>query len=314
MLKSGPFYDPLSGLRCLTTNCAPHTRYSDYILSGLQQLYENKYSEDVVGIYYDLSNNYICSNPLNGTEFTDAFGRKISKLIVMGLRRHMLRTLRLSREYGKVTMWHAHSMYNPVMHAFGDFWYPGEQYCAAIQQAGTPYYYSDNIPEDVFRSELNMFNKGSAIRFLGELSRANKDYGTREQTMAMCTKLLLNDIPVTIAFEDGAVINQIWKVFKAYDLDSAEVVHFYNADNQVDSDNPQIKVTYYRCSGNRLLMVVGNISSSDQQADIDISHLFGNGDVVRDEFNEKPLAVESGRIQVTVPARQFMLVGIAGAP
>ena len=82
----------------------------------------------------------------------------------------------------------------------------------------------------------------------------------------------------------------------------------------MDSDNPQIKVTYYRCSGNRLLMVVGNISSSDQQADIDISHLFGNGDVVRDEFNEKPLAVESGRIQVTVPARQFMLVGIAGAP
>ena len=221
-----------------------------------------------------------------------------------------LMSLRLSRQFGYITMLHSHSFYNPAIDGFGDIWFPGEQYCAEIQKTGNPYYYTDSISEDVYRSELNMHLKGSAIRFLGNLGRASKAMGTPEQTRAMCTPLLLNDVPIAIAFEDGATINRIWKIQSDYQLDDAIVTYFYDKANPVAVDNEQVKATFYRCPGDRVLLILGNMSPAAQDAQVDISALLTPGSQVTDLWNEQPLEVRDGRIQVSLPQRQFTIIGI----
>lgn len=294
--------------QCLTFACDPRTAYSDYILWNLKQLFERP-KQRYVAVYYDLCNNYLSANPLNGARFKDSFGREVNSLVIMGLRRHLLRTMRYCHETGRDTIYHAHSYYNPMIHAFGDYWYPGEQYCDLIQRQGSPYVYSDSISDNEYRCELNMHVKGSGILFLGNLQRANANYGTTEQTIAMCTKLLLNDVPMAIAFEDGNVINTIWGVFQKYHLDDAEWVPYYEPANRVRSSNRNIVASYYRCPDGRILLVVGNISPEKQTAMINLAAFTKKLTAVREEFYGNDLPVSENRISLTIPARHFRLIG-----
>jgi hypothetical protein len=305
---SYPFVDPFGGTKCMQTNTCPHTRYSDYILWNIRLLFEHP-QQMHTAIYYDLSDNVSCANPLHGCSFKDKFGNTINRLIVMGLRRHMMRTLKYCHQMGRETIFHAHSFYNPVCHDFADYWFPGEQYTTLMQEKRSPYVYSDDIPDDVFRTELNMRLKGSGILFLGNLRRANSGYGSEEQTLAMCTKLLLNDVPISIAFEEGNVINRIWGIGLKYQLDSADIVFYYAKDNRVKSSNPKVAATYYRCKDGRILAMVGNLSKEEQTAEIDCSALKNKLLKVCDEYAGTNLDAPDGKVTLVLKGRQFRIIG-----
>ncbi len=66
-------------------------------------------------------------------------GRPIQRMILMGLRRHLRRTMQYCHERGRVRFFHAHSYYNPVCHGFADYWYPGEQYASMLLRKKSPY-------------------------------------------------------------------------------------------------------------------------------------------------------------------------------
>lgn len=308
-LSTMVFENTFDNITCRQTNPDPCTGYSDYILNNIKLLLDNP-AQQYAAIYYDLAGNALCSNLLHGHQFEDAFGRKISPFIIMGLRKHLMRTMAYAHSRGLDTIYHAHSYYNPAVHAFGDYWFPGEQYSSEIQRAGTPYFYSDLIPDDVFRSELNMFLKGSGLLFLGNLGRANTKYGSEEQTRAMCTKLLLNDIPISIAFEDGKVINQIWGAALKYDLDNATVTKYYEPHHELDSSNPNVKITYYQTPDDRYLIIAGNVSTEDQSAEIDLSRLPLQGKFVTDEYYNVEVPVSQDKVKVDIKAREFALLGL----
>jgi hypothetical protein len=302
------------------TRADPRTGYSDYILWNTSEAL-NHPKQLYVGLYYDISDNQISANELNGASFTDNFGRRINSLIIMGLRRHMLRTYRLAHQHNGVTIYHAHSFYNPMIHDFGDYWFPGEQYCSLMQEKRTPYYYFDHITRDEYRSELNMRLKGSGILFLGNLGRANPawggsmskpqgDAGTGEEyTKAMCTKLLLNDVPLTIAYEEGNVISKIWGAAMRYKLDTA-TVSFYDQQKEIGVE-PASKagVTYYKCPDGRFLAIIGNLTAEPQTVTIDISKLKTGLSKVRDEYDEQDVPVSGAKFTVLLPARHFKLIG-----
>jgi hypothetical protein len=153
-----------------------------------------------------------------------------------------------------------------------------------------------------------MHLKGVGVSFLGNLRRANKSYGTKEQTEAMCTKLLLNDVPISIAFEDGNVINKIWGIALKHKLDSAEWVPYYSKDNKIKSSNPKIAVSYYKCENGKYLIVLGNISKENQNAKINVGQLKQNVNSVFAEYREKSVSVKKDEIGISIPARNFMLV------
>ncbi|MEK6795395.1 MAG: glycoside hydrolase domain-containing protein [Spirochaetota bacterium] len=292
--------------QCMTINADPKTAYSDFILANIKQLFDHP-KQAHAAVYYDLCVNYLSANERNGMRFQDAFGRWINTYIIVGLRDHLKRTTSYCHSRGRNTIYHAHSYFNPMIHAFADYWYPGEQYCSMMQEKNTPYYYSDFISDDVYRSELNMHTKGSAILFLGNLKRANKAYGTEEETRAMCTKLLLNDVPLTIAFEDGNVINTLWGVWMKYRMDSAKVRYYYS-QKEITSSNPKVAVTYYMCSGGRTLAVIGNSSAEEQRAAIDIRGVT-TASAATDEYAGRPVAVKDGILSVSIPPRHFTIIG-----
>ncbi|MCC6422919.1 MAG: hypothetical protein IT447_05525 [Phycisphaerales bacterium] len=307
-IPGGPSY-PLEtrGVHYQSTNTCPHTRFSDYILWNIRLLF-NHPDQMTAAIYYDLVLNYTCANPLHGCSFKDAFGRSVNRLIVMGLRQHLMRTLKYCHKSGRDVILHAHSYYNPAFDVFGDYWFPGEQYGSIMQNEG-PYFYSDKLPDDIYRSELNKNIKGSAVVFTGSLKRANPSYGTEEQTLAMLTKLLLNDISVAISYEDESVINRIWGIALKYKLDDAEVVFFYDPANAIKSNNTNIVTTYYRCADGRILAIVGNMTREDQSAEIDLGSLKAGLTSVHDEYADEMLDAAGGIIQLNIKARQFRIIG-----
>ncbi len=307
-----PFHDRRKHheIRCLQTNTCPHTRYSDYILANIKLLFDHP-KQRIFGIYYDLAGNTACVNPLHGCRFKDAFGRVVSRMILLGLRRHLMRTMAYCHERGRVTMYHAHSYYSPFCHSFGDYWYPGEQYCSLMQRRKSPYVYSDVIPDAVYRSELNMRLRGSGILFLPNLKRANRNYGSTEQTQAMMTRLLLHDVPVSMAFCDGAVIDRWWGIAVRYKLDDARV-HFYYEQGQITSSNPGVKITWYECADGRVLAIVGNVTRKAQEVTVDFAKLMHAPGKFSLEYitGSGPMRMGDKDLIITIPPRLFWVVGV----
>lgn len=292
---------------CIHAPSDPSMAYTDYKLYNLKSLLTYP-DERYAAIYYDLAINFVSRNKYNGMMKKDKFGRMIPKYIIMGLREILKRSLKLAHSLGKDTIYHDHSYYNPLYDSFADYWYPGEQYTALINKKKSPYVYSDVISDDIYETELNSSMKGSAVLFLGNLRRANRAYGTKEQTESYLTKLLLHDIQMAIAFEDGKVINKVWGIKMQYNLDNADVILFDDKNNLVKSSNSKIKVTYYKCSKGRYLLMLGNISKTVQGVTIDISKLKQPTNV-RDEYQDKNIKVSNGKFKLSIPARKFSIIG-----
>src|SRR5690606_13072791 len=120
----------------------------------------------------------------------------------------------------------------------------------------------------------------------------------------------LHDIPLSIAFEDGRVINRIWGAALKYELDDAEVTKFYHPDNRVVSSSADVKITYYKSRDGRYLVVAGNTSDKDVSVDIDFGALTATSEHVYDEYNGGEIPAPDGRVSLTIKARQFALIGL----
>ncbi|MBT7161761.1 MAG: hypothetical protein HN904_03230, partial [Victivallales bacterium] len=243
----------------------------------------------------------------HGCRFADRFGRDVSRLTIMGLRRHLRRTTQYCHERGRTTIWHAHSYFSPMVHALGDYWFPGEQYASLIMREKTPYVYSDVIPDAVYRSELNMHLRGSGILFLPQLGRADRRYGTPEQTLAALTKLLLNDIPISMAYVDEGIVNTIWGIGLKYDLDQAKA-HLWDVQKLVTTDNPEAAATVFACPDGRYLVIVGNMTKEPQNVTVDLSALKPPA-TVSEEYLGKPLPAPGGKVALALQPRHFSIIG-----
>jgi Concanavalin A-like lectin/glucanases superfamily/Glycoside hydrolase 123, N-terminal domain len=303
-----PFIDRLSNIKSMQTNICPRTRYSDYIMDNFRRLFDHPLQMHK-GIYYDLASNYQCDNALHGCKFKDAFGREVSRLVMWGLRKHIMRTMKYCHSRGRIVVLHSHSFFMPMVHGLGDYWFPGEQYSSLMMRKKTPYVYSDVIGESVYRTELSSKIKGVGISFLGQLKRANRSYGTVDQTKAMCAKLLLNDVPMAMAYEDEPTINKVWGVTLDYKLDSSKFVAYYDKANRIKSSNPKIAVSYHLCADGRVLAIAANMSKTAQKGVIDLSGVKAKIAAARDAYEDKDMAVTGGKVRVNIPARHFILIG-----
>ena len=161
----------------------------------------------------------------------------------------------------------------------------------------------------MYRTELNQRIKGSSIIFLPNLYRANKTYGTTEHTIAMCTKLLLNDIQIFNHYVDEKTIETIWDAQATYGVEDAELNVYYK-QNKIVADNPNVVVTYYDCPNGKTLSIVGNISKEDQTAIIDFSGLNKTlPGTINEELLKENITVENNHVKLKIPARHFRMLG-----
>jgi 6-phosphogluconolactonase (cycloisomerase 2 family) len=104
------------------------------------------------------------------------------------------------------------------------------------------------------------------------------------------------------------VCKDIFKVLERYDLDNAAVRLYYETHGVVSSD-PAINITCYACSNNRYLLVLSNKTDAEKTATIDVSSLKKGDFVARNEYAGGNVPVNSGKLEITVAPRSFILIG-----
>jgi hypothetical protein len=70
-----------------------------------------------------------------------------------------------------------------------------------------------------------------------------------------------------------------------------------------------VKVTWYACSRNRYLLVLANRTDAERKTTIDVSCLKPGTFMARNEYKNTNVSVKDGKFEVSIPARNFILIG-----
>ena len=286
------------------------TYITDFIMYTNQVLLDSKWGNKVGQFNYDLAANTPCANPHHGCLFRDRFGRYIKTFVVLSKRSLVERTLRLAHSRNVTLSLHAQNRFNPVIHSMGDVWQPGEQHCAALKT--NPFAIIDGSAEErLFRSEYNRDVIGTGIEMSLALAQLNrKNYDIPEATVAAITMMLLYDIDFSRAWTAHKVTFKVWDIFQKYDFGNPAVeAHKFYRQKEVKSSNPKVQITWYELPGKWKLFAVCNREKTAQKTVIDFGKTLPANCKVRDEYGKKDFTVKNGKLEVTVPARAFLLIG-----
>ena len=163
------FKDEFSGKQARLMPCCASTGAGDWHVSRAERLF--KEHPLVKGLYYDISSCTRCDNVLHGHGGIDAFGKHYGTSKAMDLRDYFLRIAKLCRKYGRWLHIHAHNLYMPFVHSFGDVCWPGEEQFH-LYVNNPQYHYLEGIPAEKYESALNPEIRGMAIAFINQNARA----------------------------------------------------------------------------------------------------------------------------------------------
>lgn len=290
------------------------THIKDYLLGNIKELLEHPYGDRVWMIYYDLCGDTLCSNPLHGCGFKDKFGRKIKTFAILNKRKLVERTVRLCHKHDRVVMLHAQRYFYPFIHGLADYWFPGEQHSTLLRR--NPYGYTDELSDDLYRSEYNRDVLGVGVIFLTALAQANPDYlKNHSLTEAMLTMLLAHDIETDSSWSSPLPHMKVWDIMEKYQVQSPETkAHLYYRQNIITSSNPDVLVTYYECPDNRYIVVLANKDFRSKKTEINLSKLKAGNYLVCDEYNNANFHVNNGKLKISVPPRSFRLIAFPPKP
>ena len=286
------------------------TFITDYLMYNNKLLLDSKWGNKIGQFNYDLAANTLCANTHHKCGFTDRFGRHIRTFVVLSKRKLVERTIRLGHPRGVTVSLHAQNRFCPVIHSMGDSWHPGEQHCAALKT--NPFALIDgSVDERLFRSEYNSEVIGTGIVMSLAIAQLNrKNYDIPEATVAAMTMMLLYDIDFARGWTAWRPLFKVWDTFQKYDFGNVSVkAHKFYRQKEVKSNNSEVLITWYECPGKNKLFVLGNRTKQPQKAVIDFGSTLLENAKIREEFFGKNLQLKEGKVEVTVPARAFLLIG-----
>ena len=300
-----PEYDPVTQtIKKTKSNSLPGcsaTSAPDYLLYNQYKLLNGKYGHKFWGIYYDLSENNPCSNPQHGCGFKDKFNREIVTRPLLNKRKLFERTLVIVREKQKILFLHAQKEFNPFMHSFGDYWYPGEENNGLTQNNLNCY--CDDIKDANWKSEYNTHLLGVNVVFLGASAAWRQNVA--EQLIGQC---LLHNIEFCTAWMPGAVLNKVWSLCERYETDKA-LFSRYDKQKEVISSDPDLKISYYK-RGNKTLFILMNRRPYEVNADVNFSKLGIINANAKDVYREKDYKIMNGKLTLDVAPRTFIMLAV----
>ena len=302
-----PEYDPATrkitkfksnSLPACTATSAP-----DYQLYNQYRLLHGKYGKFFWGIYYDLCDNNPCSNPNHGCGFRDQFNRDIATRPLLHKRKLFERTLVLVREHKKILFLHAQKEFNPFMHAFGDYWYPGEETNAYTQNNLNCY--CDDIRDVNWLTEYNTHVIGVNVVFLAASAAWRKNVA--EQLIGQC---LLHNIEFSTAWMPGDVLGNVWNLCEKYETDKADFAR-YEKQREVISSDSDLKISYYKNKNRKtILFILMNRRPYEVNAEVDFSRLGITDADAKDVYREKDYRIMNGKLNLRVPPRFFIMLAV----
>ncbi|MHB1460469.1 MAG: glycoside hydrolase domain-containing protein [Armatimonadota bacterium] len=284
------------------------THIKDYLLGNINELLHNPYSNPVWMIYYDLCGDVQCANTLHGCGFIDKFGRSIKTFSILNKRKLVERTVRLCHANNRVVMLHNQRYFYPFFHGLADYFFPGEQHNTLLMR--NPYGYTDDLSDDLYRSEYSRNTLGVGVIFLTALGMANVSYLNNDSyTEAMWTMLLMHDVEPDASYSSVLPNQKVWEALQKYQVQSpATKCHLYYDQNTVTSSNPDVRVTYYECPDNTYVIVLANKGAKPAETTINLSKLKPGEYAAREEYTGTDLQIQNGSLPIAVPSRSFRLV------
>ena len=270
-------------------------------------------NEGVKALFFDCSSCGYCTSPLHGCAFIDDLGRNIrGTLAIRRLRDLFKRTSRQLHAHQKELWIHAQRDFFPMVHGFADAWFPGEQFEGSL--AHNINYYTDELPEILFRSELNSQVLGVRVILWSVVTSLQRSKLPPEQlhaaTEAMCSILLLYDIEPSAVFTRREILAKVWDIMEKYNITgNATTFHQFDQQTELVASVPEMRISWWESPDGRRLAVASNTSPQAVTADIDVSRLASGKTILHDEYTGAELPVSNGKIKLTLQPRTFSLIG-----
>ncbi len=312
------------GVRIINESMCGHTQIADLGAFRADRLF--RAFPDLSGLYFDLSDVRFCENALHGCGGIDAFGQPYLSSIALNLREFMKRIYKISRQYNREILMHAHNLFNPIAHSFNDYWYPGEQTFAPLSR-NIEHYYCEGISREELQSEYNSVIKGVPVVFLPQYGRVsnrnigfphlkarNKELTGPEYAIRTMTPMLVHDVNVAAEQIHWGTTGKLWTIRHDLDLGNAEFRGYW-FDDAIISNSPDVLISWYILRGKTAyshLLTVANFARDIRPAGVMINwqksgiapnaefvELWSNRPLTRDELAAYP-----------VKGNHFLLIGV----
>ena len=215
----------------------PRSDFSELMVHWMDDLLRDYPA--IGGVYYDCCDASECRNTEHGCGGVDAFGKPYASRPIFALRDVLRRVMTIAHSHNDIVMNHAHSRFYPPIHGFSDYWFPGEQYTTRLGE--DIWYYTDQIPPEVWQIELNSQVRGVGISFLPEFGRGTEkryQFEDPAPSRALLAACLLHDVPSSGFYIYADEINAVWAIYDKYQLSDATFHGYWEADCPVSVDEP----------------------------------------------------------------------------
>lgn len=258
----------------------------------------------VDGIYTD--GTYVpweCANTRHGCGYTDRDGKRHTTFPIFAVRDHVKRLYEAVHERGGLIDTHQSSCCIAPTLSFCDTYYDGENIQGALIS-----HLNDGITNflnlDAFRTEYMGKNLGLIDQFI---FYARPEVGWTIEKLAALTMIhdviprprkRGGDMSIDGLMEDLNFIEKVWKVYDAFDVDSAEWLPYWLPNDVAASETKDAFLSVYR-SGDKRLGVLSNLTP--EKRDVTVATA---GHSVRNALTGEIYPVKDGR--ATIPAEGYI--------
>ena len=237
------------------------------------------------GLYFDCASTNFCANSAHGCSGLDAFGQPYVTSDALGLRDFMKRIYKVHKKYPNTSiMLHSHVQFLPFLHAFTDYFAPGENSTAAVFR-NQEYPYTEEVSLEEYQTDYNNRKAGVAFCTLLQNARAagimpslrpwRKRYLTEpEFAIRAITPFLLHDLNIWDSYVQRKTIIRYWKMRKDMQLNKAtRFIGYWAKDCPVKSAASKIYCSVYEWQDKapyRRAIVVGNFTRNEKAIELQI--------------------------------------------
>lgn len=265
------------------------------------------------GLLYDLAWSGPCSHAQS--VYKDENGETQPAWDIFALRDYYKRVYTLFRQRLGDSRITAHSSANTIqlpLFAFCDAAWDGEQYGHWIRD------YVDEVPPDQWRAEFTGRQFGMVPLFLPELRYWEPGEKEVAANYALATMIYLHDTTVFSGHNNDTVFAPYEQMKDEFGIGETDVVYepyWEGGPERFQSTNPKVLVSTY-LRPDRILAVVGNISSQpvDTQIDVPVARLkLTAGQIVLYDGGTRQTAqIEGGKLRVQLKAKRPTFILIQG--
>lgn len=258
---------------------------------------------DVDGVYLDgTSRPKGCKNYLHGCGYKNNAGEICETYPIFAVREQMKRIYNICAVKHKGLVSVHQSGYNiiPCL-AFATSYWDGEQFNVPLKDEPL-----NILPLETFQAEFMGRNFGVPAEFLTYAPFV----WTADEALAFT---LLHDVAIR-PINVGPMLlsmSKIWKVFDKFDLDNAEFVGYWQKQDLLKADHPDVKISYYSSlKSGKILVIAANLGSKKVETKIlfNLKKNHGNKTQISDAISKQKLACGNNSFNIELDKLQARIL------